>query len=83
MVGFSHNANWEVCGAFLVIRADWYCVCDADTVKQLHVKKTGLFIMCSNILCIVALEEVGHDAHLCYSHMTLVCTSWCYAFRRK
>ena len=55
MVGFSHNANWEVCGAFLVIRADWHCVCDADTVKQLHVK-TGLlinlydFIMCSNIL---------------------------------
>ena len=28
------------------------------------------------------LEEVGHDTHKRYSHMTLVCTSRSYALRR-
>ena len=31
----------------------------------------------------VFLEEVRHDAHLRYSHMTLICTLRSYAFRRK
>ena len=35
-----------------------------------------------NAMLVLDAEEVGHDAHLCYSHMTLVCTSCCYAFRR-
>ena len=41
------------------------------------------FIQLNNIMAAVLLrelEEVGHDAHLHYSHMTLVCTSWCYMF---
>ena len=29
------------------------------------------------------LEEAGHDAHIRYSHMTLVCTSWRYVFRMQ
>ena len=35
----------------------------------------------SGILGVIS-EEVGHDAHLHCSHMTLVCTLCSYSFRR-
>ena len=38
----------------------------------------------TNLVILLGLgtEEVGHDAHKRYGHMTLVCTSCSYAFRR-